>query len=162
MPFTWNPNWPTVKNDWVPEDAVTDQDFNDIANAVIAAMNGMDDLVDWVTNEVVLQNLRNIYEAAAGTNTYTSTISGIVSYSIGDMYNLLVTNGNTGAATLNINSLGAVAIRKEDAVALNAGDIVDNSVMQVVYDGTYFRLLNPSSTSKINDLADIISLGGII
>lgn len=162
MPFTWNPNWPTVKNDWAPEDGVTDQDFNDIANAVIAAMNGMDDLVDWVTNEVVLQNLRNIYSTATGTNTYVSTITGIIEYAIGDMYNILVTNANTGASTLNINSLGAISIRKENAAALTAGDIAANSMIQVVYDGTYFRLINASVTSKINDLADIISLGGIV
>jgi hypothetical protein len=48
---------------------------------------------------------------------------------------------NTGAATLNINGLGAVAItRRDGTTALSAADITANTLCTVTYDGTAFRL----------------------
>lgn len=48
---------------------------------------------------------------------------------------------NTGAATLNINGLGAVAIKRRDgSTALSAADITANTLCAVTYDGTAFRL----------------------
>jgi len=48
---------------------------------------------------------------------------------------------NTGAATLNINSLGALAItRRDGTTALSAADITANALCTVTYDGTAFRL----------------------
>ena len=159
MVFPWNPNWPTVKNDWTPEDGVTDQDFNDIADAIIAAMNGMDNLVDavveYVTNEVTLQNLKNIYAVGTGTDTYTVAIPGITNYDTGAMYNIVIPNINTGACTLNINGLGAKDIRKEDNTALDAGDLV--GLCQFVYNGTNFRLTSGIALGAIKkDIKDLM------
>ncbi|WP_439580410.1 hypothetical protein [Elioraea sp.] len=48
---------------------------------------------------------------------------------------------NTGAATLNVDGLGAVAIRKGDGtVDLDAGDLAASALVTVVHDGTVFRL----------------------
>jgi hypothetical protein len=48
---------------------------------------------------------------------------------------------NTGAATLNVDGLGAVAIRKGDGtVDLAAGDLPASALVTVVHDGTVFRL----------------------
>ena len=51
---------------------------------------------------------------------------------------------NTGAATLNINALGAKTIAKWGALALSAGDIASGAIVQVVYDGTVFQLVGVS------------------
>lgn len=50
---------------------------------------------------------------------------------------------NTGIATLNVNSLGAVYfVKGEDFTQLlSPGDIQNNSYHEAEYDGTYFRLL---------------------
>jgi hypothetical protein len=53
-------------------------------------------------------------------------------------------NANTGASTLNVNGLGAVAIKKIVNQALVAGDILAGEVVEVIYDGTYFQLVSPS------------------
>jgi hypothetical protein len=50
---------------------------------------------------------------------------------------------NTGAATLNVNSLGAVTIVKRLNTALSNGDILAGMMCMVVYDGTNFVLMNP-------------------
>jgi len=50
-------------------------------------------------------------------------------------------SNNTGAVTLNVNSIGAVAVvRRNGITALVGGDMVSGSLYDVTYDGTSFRL----------------------
>jgi len=43
-------------------------------------------------------------------------------------------NANTGASTMNVNSLGAIAIQNADASALSAGEIVSGGIYELTYD----------------------------
>ena len=72
-------------------------------------------------------------------------------------------NANTGASTINVNSLGAKAIKKNGTEALVAGDLRTGTVITVVYDGTNFQMVatpnadtvdgkNPGSASGIATL----------
>lgn len=79
---------------------------------------------------------------AAGTNTYTVTITGYPYYRAGDEVKILFTNANTGTATLNINSLGAINLRKNGSTPLASGDLVAGSTYILSYDGTNFQVLN--------------------
>ena len=80
----------------------------------------------------------------SGTNTVTATASlGMSSYVTGQRFFFVASGTNTGATTLNINSIGAKNITKNGTTALSAGDIQSGAVVQVVYDGTEFQLLNP-------------------
>ena len=50
---------------------------------------------------------------ASGTDTYTATLTTPPSaYVLGQVVDILFTNANTGAATINLNSLGAKSIVK--------------------------------------------------
>ena len=74
------------------------------------------------------------------------TISGsgspqVTSYATGQMFWFVASGTNTGATTLNIDSLGAKNITRGTA-ALAAGDIISGAVALVVYDGTQFQLLS--------------------
>lgn len=73
---------------------------------------------------------------ASGTDTYTGTVTGVTSYSDGDSYIVRFTNGNTTACTLNINSLGAIQLYRNNDGPLIGGDIVDNGEMLCVYNST--------------------------
>ncbi|MBI5598658.1 MAG: hypothetical protein HY890_02845 [Deltaproteobacteria bacterium] len=53
-------------------------------------------------------------------------------------------NANTGAATLNIDGLGAVAIKKGGSYDIEAGAILAGAIVEVSYDGTYFQITNAS------------------
>lgn len=53
-----------------------------------------------------------------------------------------VANTNTGATTLNLNGLGAVAVHRSGGAALSAGDITAGAVCAFMYDGTAWQLLN--------------------
>jgi hypothetical protein len=58
-------------------------------------------------------------------------------------------NGNTGASTLNVNSFGAVAIKKgSGSTALASGDIGSGQVVVCIFDGTNFQMVSPSATSS--------------
>jgi len=84
----------------------------------------------------------------SGTNTITATASlGMSAYVTGQRFFFVAPAANTGAVTLNINAIGAKSVTKSGTTALLAGDIVSGSVVQVVYDGTQFQLLNPYSAS---------------
>lgn len=87
-------------------------------------------------------NSDSLYAVASGTDTYVATIAGWgTRLKIGKLVVLTVTNANTGAATLNVNGTGAVAIRKKGA-ALSANDIDANGTYVFIYDGTYWQAVS--------------------
>jgi len=87
-------------------------------------------------------NFGSLYAVATGTDTYVAIIAGWgTRLSTGKMVVLTVTNANTGAATLNVNGTGAVAIRKKGA-ALSANDIDANGTYVFIYDGTYWQAVS--------------------
>jgi hypothetical protein len=77
---------------------------------------------------------------ATGTDTYAVT-GGITAYAAGFTIVVKFTNGNTGASTLNVNSLGAKSIVKNGATALASGDIAANQILILTYDGTNFQVV---------------------
>ena len=60
---------------------------------------------------------------------------------------------NTGAATLNINSLGAKTIKKLNDQDLATNDIEAGQIVQVVYDGTNFQM----QSQVAQDLSSVTS-----
>jgi len=76
---------------------------------------------------------------ASGTDTYTTTITGVTGYNDADAYLIRFTTGNTGVATLNINSLGAIPLYRNNDGALIGGDIIDGAEMLCVYNSSTNR-----------------------
>ena len=84
----------------------------------------------------------------SGTDTLTGTLAPApTAYAAGNLFSFVAANTNTGAATINLNSLGAKSITKLGSTALAAGDILSGQVHLIEYDGTRFQLLNPSASS---------------
>lgn len=86
-----------------------------------------------------------VYGTVGGTaDAITLTLSPApAAYAAGQQFTFKATAANTGAATINVNSLGAKDIKRDVSVALQAGDIANGGVAIVEYDGTNFQLLNP-------------------
>lgn len=94
---------------------------------------------------------------AVGTNTYTASISpAITSYVTGQRYTIKFTNGNNGAATLNLNAIGPKAIVKNGSSPLISGDINAGQILFLVYDGTNFQIIGDGVGW---DFINIVSLG---
>jgi hypothetical protein len=84
--------------------------------------------------------------------TGTDTIAGnltpaITSYVAGQTFRFVAIGANTGAATINVDGLGAKALTKSGSTALVAGDIASGSVVTVTYDGTRFQLASGAGSS---------------
>ena len=89
---------------------------------------------------------------SSGTDTVTlTTAQTITAYADGLKLMFIAGGTNTGAATLNVDSVGAKAIVKGDgsATALSAGDIVAGMPVCVIYDASVgagsWLMLNPIS-----------------
>ena len=99
--------------------------------------------------------------SVSGTDTITASGSPTVaSYATGASYYFIPAGNNTGAATINIDSLGAKSITKNGTTALAAGDLTSGKVAFVVYDGTQFQLTNLSGTGSITFSTNTISTSG--
>jgi hypothetical protein len=73
--------------------------------------------------------------------TYTCAIQPtLTEYTTGMVLRWLPETANTGAVTLNVDTLGARAIRSPDGTAdLQAGEISAGTLYEIWYDGTKFR-----------------------
>lgn len=80
---------------------------------------------------------------AAGVYVATSTPS-ITSYTAGLRILFIASATNTGASTINLNTIGAKAIKRPDGSATVAGDILSGALTLIGYDGTNFQLLSSS------------------
>lgn len=95
-----------------------------------------------------LQSGATIIATVTGTDTLTGSLTpAITAYATGNLFSFVAATTNTGAVTINLNSLGAKSITKQGTTALVAGDITSGRVQLIEYDGTRFQLLNPSSST---------------
>lgn len=106
------------------------------------------------TTEFVHSRVINSAFIASGTNDYAITIPGVTALSDIKSFDVQFTNANTRPIyfgsltstplitypTLNVNSLGAVRLKKEGNVDLNTGDIKPNQIYRCFYDGTNIQI----------------------
>lgn len=93
-------------------------------------------------------NAVKVLASVAGTNTITGSLTpDLTSYSAGMLVVLTPANNNTGATTLNIDSLGALDVQKADGDALVSGDLVAGIPALLLLDSGAddWILLNPQT-----------------
>lgn len=83
-------------------------------------------------------------DTSSSTTAYTLTVPNYAGNNLGSWFFFQPNLANTGAATLNVNSLGAKSITKFWDQALVSGDLAANVVYVVFYNGTNFVLMNPT------------------
>lgn len=81
--------------------------------------------------------------SSTGDDSYAITITpAITAYSAGMRFRFKTDVANTGAATLAVSGLSAIAIKKFHDQDLATGDIEAGQIVEVVYDGTNFQLVS--------------------
>lgn len=81
---------------------------------------------------------------AQSTDTYViSLVPALTAYTAGLQIIFKANTANTGAASINVNGLGAKTIVKRVNTALANNDILANMFCLLIYDGTNFVLMNP-------------------
>ena len=90
-----------------------------------------------------LKNAQFINDLSVSANTITGTTATTFpgAYAKGQSVIVQVANTNTGATTININTLGAKAVTKNGNTALAAGNLVAGNDYLMTYDGTEFEVL---------------------
>jgi len=83
----------------------------------------------------------------AGTNTITGVLTpALTAYTAGQTFRFVPANDNSGATTINIDSLGAKNIFANGAACVG-GEIKQNVPIAIFYDGTQFNILGFASDS---------------
>lgn len=84
---------------------------------------------------------------ASGSGTaYVAAMSPtLTAYTAGMVVQFKPDVASTGAATLNIDALGAKAIKKPDGAAVGSGDLGAGKLYPLWYDGTEFRMVEAGS-----------------
>lgn len=107
-----------------------------------------------------VQSGKSIYGVAGGTvNALTLSLDPApTAYSSGMAFRVLLTATNSAAATLNVNGLGPIAIKRSGGGDLLPGDLPSGTIVDFVYDGTQIVLRTLPSTISAN--ASIFSTPG--
>jgi hypothetical protein len=117
-----------------------------VGNATVRTMYG--------SAAQVQDNTFQYLTSVSGTNVITATAPvGMTAYATGQRFTFIAAGANTGAATLNLNSIGAKAITKNGTTPLVASDIASGQAIEVVYDGTQFQLINVSSLTGVSSFS---------
>lgn len=115
-----------------------------------------------VVNEAA-KGQAKVLSSVAGTNTITASMSpALDAYSAGMIVVFTPAGNNTGATTLNINSLGALDVFRQTGVALASGDLVSGVPAVLVLDSGAddWILLNPTSLATL-EVTTSLTYGGI-
>lgn len=100
-------------------------------------------IINAASNVIVNTSTYEYLTSISGADTILGTANAnITTYIAGQTFRFVAVGANTGAATININSMGAKAITKSGSTALNAGDIASGALVQISYDGTRFQLVS--------------------
>lgn len=94
------------------------------------------------------------YGVASGSaDALTLALSpALLSYVEGVSIEFRSTTTNTGAATINVNGLGAISIRQQDLSIPTAGAITSGRNYKVTYNGTYFILMGSAPAADASGL----------
>ena len=103
------------------------------------------------------------YATATGTNTITATLSpAITAYVTGQAYPIKIANTNTGATTVNLNSIGAVNVHTVAGTACAGGELIEDSIAWLVYDGTQMVIANWGAATFASNAAQAAILAGLV
>lgn len=104
-------------------------DINKLADAVDAAFDKIPDQL-----EVKKGTVNFAVDVGTVENAYAVTMNAaIVSYTDGFMVRMRPTRANTGACSINVNGLGAIAIKRDNGTDMLAGDIGIDMPVSLTY-----------------------------
>lgn len=88
------------------------------------------------------------YELSTGSaNAFVLAIDASITALVAGMKFRFQANFSiTGVTTLNINAIGAIAIKKHSSASLEADDIKSGQEVEVIYDGSDFQILSQLGT----------------
>ena len=112
---------------------------------------------DRINGTVTTTGSANAYVYTPVSSTYPTA------YVSGEVYTFKANFTNTGAATINIRSLGAKNIFQKSGagvVALTGGEIRSGDIVIICYDGTQFQIISSSAGSSLRVSSQVFTANG--
>ena len=140
--------------DPAPLTSLSDSNADDVTSVPftgVTATNVQDALEQIQGNiEANTANAQTLVQTGGSSNAYTLTAAEtIAAYAAGQRFLVRINHQNTGAVTLNVDSLGAKDWQKYSGasiVALDAADLRVGDIRETTYDGTRFILINEENS----------------
>lgn len=119
-----------------------------VNNAIRAAMAGVKEVLDAISGAKVTTGSANAYILSTGLS--------LSSLAAGHILGFEANHTNTGAATIAIDGLTAVDIKRVDGSALQADDITSSGIYLIAYEATSgdVQLLNPTPNAALSSYPD--------
>lgn len=73
----------------------------------------------------------------------------LTAYTAGQKFHFIAPMANNAAPTLNVDAVGAKTIVHPDGTALAANEMPANAIVQVIYDGTNFQLMDAIASATV-------------
>jgi len=109
------------------------------------------DAVNYLQLQTQVQNAIGTYLTVTGTDTILgSTSPALTAYTAGQTFSFVAAGTNTGAVTINIDSVGVKTISTTASTDLTAGDMVSGQIYTIIYNGTRFQLTNPAAKNTVS------------
>ncbi|MGD6897105.1 hypothetical protein [Bacillus infantis] len=133
-------NKPTIPNK--TSQLTNDSDFITTTSATSLVSTAESNAKSYTDTHKSDYKLHSGYATTEGTaNNYIATLSpALSSYSEGVSLRIKINEDNTGASTVNVNTLGAKAIKRSNGNDVTAGSLKTGSIYTLVYNGTNFIL----------------------
>ena len=96
---------------------------------------------------------------SANAYVLTTTLS-LAAYVTGQSFLIIPNFTNSGAATINVDTLGAKNIKKNGATALVSGDLVSGTIYRIAYDGTQFQVVGATTLDATLTALAALSFSG--
>lgn len=92
--------------------------------------------------------------SAGSSNAYTLAASQTVTGYTDTAFVFIANHANSGTSTLNVDSVGAKTIKRNNDQDLSSGDIESGQICHVAFDATndYWQLLSPNAATKQEDV----------
>ncbi len=116
-----------------------------------AKLNGDLDDTDVLLGAITTTGSANAYVLTTGLS--------LAAYVAGQSFDIKANFTNSGAATINVDGLGAKSITKNGTTALASGDITSGNIYRISYDGTQFQIIGFIGQPLDGDLTAIAALG---
>jgi len=169
--YTYEPGTTTNKATYTDAGATTPHTnpiILDAAGEAEVFISGNTKFVLKDADDVQIWSKDNIIDSVSSTESL-SGVSGVdtitanaanppTAYAAGQSWTLTSAGANTGAVTLNISGLGARAVTRNGATALEAGDIPSGASIMLIDDGTRLQIANPAIVSATTTKAGKVEL----
>ena len=102
-------------------------------------------------------------QGTGGANAYSCNLTPpVTSYNAGTTYWFRANAANTGAATINFNSLGPKPILKQAGQSLAAGDIITGQWVMATYDGANMQMQSQTANAPVGGVSTVFARAGSV